>query len=316
MKTRVLIQATLVALSVIFLSCQDDDEVKPISIITDIEIGLYNSEIGTIGEDLHFNAEVLAGDLIDTVRVKIQPREGETYPSDWSFEIKWDQYKGTKNATVHKHFDIPEDAVEGTYDFIVIVEDENGTVTEEVRTISIYLAENLPVNPTLVALKIYIYPGGDVYELDEGGFVYDEVEDPTILYKDKYFNCQARIGQVKGDGIMYLLLIKKSAEHHPETVDEIDFSKVIVYDVYQHENKEESSSFSNFVAEVIDDVPTVTRNIPYLIIGAEEDNNVPASPITGDIAWESGDYYFAVIYKNTTYNMGVYHYIDFTVSMD
>lgn len=42
-----------------------------------------------------------------------------------------------KNATVHKHFDIPENAVEGKYDFTIIVNDENGTTLEEKRNITI-----------------------------------------------------------------------------------------------------------------------------------------------------------------------------------
>ncbi|WP_040756426.1 DUF4625 domain-containing protein, partial [Winogradskyella psychrotolerans] len=106
--------------------------------------GLNDDEIGVIGRDFHLNADILAGELIEQVQVQIIPIEGESYEAYWDLELAWDEYKGTKNANVHKHFDIPEDAVEGSYDFLLIIKDQNGTSTEEKRNITIYKAENLP----------------------------------------------------------------------------------------------------------------------------------------------------------------------------
>lgn len=308
MKTKFLLTGAIFAIGLFFVACDDKDEAKPKPSIDGIEVGLSNNEIGVIGRDFHFNAEVLAGDLIDTVRIKIQPRTGETYAADWSFEKKWDSYKGTKNATWHKHFNIPEDAAEGTYDFIIIVEDENGTKIEEVRTIRIYLPENLQVDPFLAVFSLFrrIYDGDKISSVEN---------DPQVINEGDSIISQVTISGVKGDGIMYMMLIKKSLGYLPESVDAIDFSKVIVYDVYEHENEEEIYEFSNFHTEP-EPVFTIVRYPPLLGIGAEEDLDVPPNPISGEKAWESGDYYYGVVYENTTYNMSLFNYIELEVSMD
>jgi hypothetical protein len=138
MKTRKLILASLFA-AIAFSSCSNDDSEKEQAIpkIDKIEIGLGNNETGTIGQDFHFNAEVTAADKIENVQIKILQKSTETYPKVWSHEITWTQYTGAKNATVHKHFDIPEDAAEGKYDFIIIVNDQNGTKLEVKKNLTI-----------------------------------------------------------------------------------------------------------------------------------------------------------------------------------
>lgn len=150
MKTIKVIAVTLLFVAT-FTACKKDQQPDPElakPTIDNIELGLGNNQIGVIGKDFHFNADILAGDKIENVQVKILPRSGETYAKAWKLEITWDQYKDAKNATVHKHFDIPADATEGKYDFVIIVNDQNGTTLEEKREIIIYKAENLPVDPT------------------------------------------------------------------------------------------------------------------------------------------------------------------------
>lgn len=310
MKTTKTMVAILLFLG-IFTACSKEDQpeielAKPS--IDNIEIGLGNNQIGVIGKDFHFNAEVLAGDKIKNVQVKILPRSGENYEKDWQLEITWDQYKDAKNATVHKHFDIPEDAAEGTYDFLIIVNDQNGTKLEEKQEIKIYKAENLPVNPTLSLFNVNV----------NGSFFYRDgkfTTDGARLTMDDKFSAQATIEGVKGDGKMYMILINKKLGHRPENIDQIDFDKAIVYDVYEHENWVEGGSFSNAVYDF--ETFTWIRKVPQLIIGAASDNNQPQpGAIVGSKAWESGTYYFGVIYKNTTYNMSYFQYTEIPVKID
>lgn len=294
-----------------FTACSKDDQSEPKPTkptIDNIEIGLGNNQIGVIGKDFHFNAEVLAGDKIEHVQVKILPRSGEHYEQAWQFEIIWDQYKDTKNATIHKHFDIPEDAAEGVYDFLILVKDQNGTTLEEKREITIYKAENLPVNPTLSLMSVNV--NGSFFYRD-GSF---STEGATLTSGDK-FSAQATIEGVKGSGKMYLVLINKKLGHKPEHIDQINFDKVIVYDVYEHESWTEGGSFSNAVFNL--ETFTWTRKIPQLVIGATSDNNQPQpGTISGSKAWESGTYYFGVIYKNTTYNMSYFKYIELPIEIN
>ena len=138
MKTTKLILTSFFA-AMVFTNCSNDDseEKQAIPTIDKIELGLSNSETATIGADFHFNAEVTAADKIENVQVKIVQKSTETYSKIWSHEITWTQYAGAKNATVHKHFDIPEDAVAGKYDFIIIVNDQNGSKIEVKKNLTI-----------------------------------------------------------------------------------------------------------------------------------------------------------------------------------
>jgi acid stress-induced BolA-like protein IbaG/YrbA len=133
-----------------FTACKKDNEESPDlaqPTIENLEIGLNNNEIGVIGTDFHFNADILVSGKIENVQVKIQPRSGETYAKPWSHEITWDTYKDAKNATVHKHFYIPTDAAEGKFDFIIIVNDQNGSKLELKKNLTIYAEANAPQIP-------------------------------------------------------------------------------------------------------------------------------------------------------------------------
>jgi hypothetical protein len=134
----------LLLLALIFAGCRKDQEDSPEvpPVIDKLEIGLNNNETGVIGKDFHFNAEVVVSGKIETVQIKILPRAEESYVRTWSHEITWDQYKDAKNATVHKHFYIPTDAAEGKYDFIIIVNDQNGTRLELKKSLTIYAEGN------------------------------------------------------------------------------------------------------------------------------------------------------------------------------
>ncbi len=294
MKTTKPILASIFA-SIAFASCSNDDseQEKAIPTIDKVELGLGNNETATIGADFHFNAEVTASDKIENVQVKIVQKSTETYSKVWSHEITWTQYAGAKNATVHKHFDIPEDAVEGKYDFIIIVNDQNGTKLEVKKNITIYKLENIPVNPVASVFTLFI---NDSFMYRKGKF-----SDENAKYKNNdIFSSQVTLEGVKGDGIMYLLLINKNAKHNPESVDQIDFSKVIVYDVFEHKNMTEAGQFSN----VPWDGTKFLRETPKLTIGASKDNNLPTpQDLVANKSWAAGNYTFLVLYKNTTYNI-------------
>lgn len=293
MKTTKLILALFAAIA--FSSCSNDDSEKEQAIpkIDKIELGLGNNETAAIGQDFHFNAEVTAADKIENVQIKIVQKSSENYSKPWSHEITWVQYAGAKNATVHKHFDIPEDAAEGKYDFIITVKDQNGTKLEVKKNLTIFKLENIPVNPVASVFTVFI---NDAFMYRKGKF-----SDPDAKFKNNdIFGSQVTLEGVKGDGIMYLLLINKNTKHNPESVDQIDFSKVIVYDVFEHKNMAEAGQFSNIPWDGVQ----FTRDTPKLTIGAAKDNNSPVQQdlITNKL-WATGNYTFLVLYKNTTYNI-------------
>lgn len=303
MKTTQLILASVFA-ALAFSSCSNDDNdsapEKAVPTIDKVELGLGNNETATIGQDFHFNAEVTAGDKIENVQVKIVQKSSETYSKVWSHEVTWTQYADAKNATVHKHFDIPEDAAEGKYDFIIIVNDKNGSKLEVKKNLTIYKLENLPVKPVVSILTVFL---NDNFLYRKGQF-----SDPDAKFKNNdRFSSQVTMDGIKGDGIIYLLLINKNAKHNPESVDQIDFSKVIVYDVLEHKNIAQTGGFSN----VEWNGTTVTRDFPIMTIGAAKDNNVPvAQDLIANKAWATGNYTYLILYKNTTYNINFSQAVD------
>lgn len=151
MKTNIITKTTRfitlgVLVSTAFVACKKEHEQPILSepTISNVELGLGNSGIAVIGEDFHFEMDVVAGDRIATITINIVQRESESYTAEWRHQITWEQYKGARNTNVHKHFDIPDDAPEGTYDFLIIVIDQNGSQLEETHTLNIYLPDNLP----------------------------------------------------------------------------------------------------------------------------------------------------------------------------
>jgi len=110
---------------------------------------------------------------------------------------------------------------------------------------------------------------------------------------------------------MYGLLIKKSADHKPETVEFIDFSKAIVTEIKEHNDMGEGTFKNSYNTDY---------NSHYMYgaaleIGATTDNNLPtAHAISGDKVWENGTYYYGVVYTNYTYGFSTFEYIEFEVN--
>ncbi|KOF01784.1 hypothetical protein OB69_15695 [Roseivirga seohaensis subsp. aquiponti] len=299
----------------VFFSCENDDPELVLPTVDNVEVGLNNNEIGVMGRDFHLNVEVLAGSKIDLVHVYIVPVDAETYEKFWSFGVTWDEYKGLKNATVHKHFDIPEDAVEGYYDFVIKVVDENGAILEEKRNITIYKAENLPVDPQIQEFSVSAR--GDSFRVlyihSRGGYrdpITQEYGNYNVnIDKEETLSAVATISSLKDDGKIYILLINKKHNHRPESISSIDFTKAIVLDVFEHTNMEQKDRWTNF-----DYLRPNFPNISVLPIGASVDNNLPNPiDISGIKAWESGTYYVGFIYENTTHNMNLFHYIEVAI---
>lgn len=270
--------------------------------IENLEIGYGNNMQGVIGRDFHLDMDVVAASRIKDITVIIRQRSGETYLKSWSFETTWIEFNGVKNTNVHKHFDIDKEAPEGTYDFIIRVRDHNGAKTEEIHTITLISAENLPVNPEVYSFMLQEKARGFVYILNRGHMD----PDNKGFKKGETIGAYIDISEVKGDGTLYALLIKKSAGHLPETVEDIDFSKAIVVDMREHKDMTQTDYFTNYLP--LDG--QANHELQELMIGAATDNRA-SSPqaITGEKAWYNGDYYFGIVYTNKTYNMSTHYYV-------
>lgn len=284
----------------VFTACDNDDnnEVsKPTA--ENVEIGTANNKRALIGRDFHFNADVIAGDKIADVQLKILPKSGEIYTKDWKLEFTWNQYIGTKNTNVHKHFTIPADAPEGKFDFIFIVLDENGTQLEIKEELTIIDPSNLPADPLI---------GRDMISRNDDLIYYMEIwtEPELIFKKNDLLTAHAQISQIMGDGILYSVLIKKSLNYHPENIDNLDLKKVIVISKVEHKDLAPASKISTL--QKINEV----WGGESIIIGADKD--AIGNATTLDKAWQSGQYNWVILYKNTTHNMSVYKSMPITIN--
>jgi len=129
MNTKVKTLAVILAATsiVFFNSCKKDNDEEPIAKpqITLTEVGLNNSKIGYPGSDFHLEAEIVAEGKINTVKVEIHPEGTGT----WEFDTTYTEFSGLKNATFHKHIDIPVTADTGNYHLHFIVIDMLGNET-------------------------------------------------------------------------------------------------------------------------------------------------------------------------------------------
>ncbi|WP_084241489.1 DUF4625 domain-containing protein [Pedobacter africanus] len=286
-----------------FTSCKKDKPVEPVKAMpaaTNIEIGSGNKQ-ALRGRDFHFNADVTAAGRIKDVQVKILQKSGVQYSTVWKFELNWAEYSGIKNTNVHKHFTIPLEAPEGKYDFYFIVLDENGTKLEIKEDLDIIDPANLPVDPK-IGRDIISRNGTMIYYMGTW------VEELTFKRGDE-LKANVQVRETKGDGVLYSVLIKRTANHFPETVDHLDLSKAIVITKVEHKNLPAASKISSL--KKINDV----WGGQDIVIGTDKDNNEPAANfISGINAWETGNYNWVVLYKNTTYNVNVYKTIPITIN--
>ena len=287
-----------------FSACKKDEQESVLTKPTaeNIEIGTGNNKSALIGRDFHFNADVVAATKIKDVEVKILQKTTERYTSTWSLERTWPEYIGVKNTNVHKHFSIPTDAPEGKYDFYFIVTDENGSRLEIKEDFIITDPANMPVDPKIG--RDFISRNGDLIY-----YTGTYVEKELIFKKGDEIALHAQVSEIKGDGILYSVLVKRKSNYYPESVDKLDLSKAIIVTKVEHQNLGSAGKVSTLKL----------KNGVYggesILVGATVDSNEPnANPITGEKSWESGQYNWIILYKNTTYNISVFKSIAITIN--
>lgn len=302
MKTKHMLVAFLV-LAGTFTACKKDkaepEPAKPS--VQNVEIGYANNKRAIRGRDFHLNADVLAGSKITSVMVKILQKTSQTYTANWKLEITWDEFKGVKNTNVHKHFTIPAEAPEGTYDFFFIVNDENGSKLELKEDFVIIDAANMPVDP-IVDRDIFSRNGTMIYYMNT------YVENPLVFKKNDEFTARTQIKQIQGDGILYTVLINRKLNYFPETVGQLDPEKGIIISKIEHKGLGPASSI------------TTLKNVngvwggDSIFIGAQNDGI--GNAISGEIAWASGQYNLVILYHNSTYNVSTHKSIPITINYE
>jgi len=259
MKSKVLFFAIPFFVGLVFTSCEKDEVELPKPTINGLELGIGDSHVAYIGSDLHIEAEIVAEAKIDKVEVELHMEGG----GGDEIEVEYDEFAGLKNASFHKHIDIPLGTAPGAYHFHLKVTDQAGNQTsvEDDVAIEELVDEEAPV------LTISAAPeDGESFSLGETISISGTVTDNSSL-----------------SGMLVALVYE--ADNIPDANVTGGNKSVIVM---LHTHAFESPASHSFTASIV--------------VGAEEDNNMTPAPIGGDNAWKTGNYYILTRCKDAKGN--------------
>ncbi len=263
MKTRILLITALFTTALFFTSCEKDEEAaKPV--ITLSELGYENSKIGYSGTDLHIEAEILAEGKVDKVTIEIHPEgDHEKSTSTVLHEGEWEF-----DTTYTKFSGIIDPLFHEHID--ISVDADTGHYHFH------FAVTDLEGQQTVVEEELEIQqPSDDVA--------------PEITVSSAPTNGQAfangeRItisGAVSDDlalGGMYIGLVREDQNLTDAEVNAMNTITLL------HTHEFDSHTAHNFSAS--------------LNVGAAQDNNITPKDITGEIAWQSANYYIVVKCKD------------------
>jgi len=262
MKTQssvLLIIAIAFGMSLFFTSCEKD-EVTAEPVIDLTELGYNNDKVGYLGTDLHIEAEIVAEAGIDRVTIEIHP-------------------EGEHDAGGHDHgweFEVTFDKFSGMKN-TTFHEHIDIPVTAEAGDYHFHLAvTDLEGRETIAEAELEVNQPDDataptmsISSAPSNNQVFDNGETITI---------SGTVSDDKALGGMYVGLVR---EDQNLTNAEVKANNTITL---LHTHDFDSPASHSFSASIV--------------VGATQDNNITPKDITGDIAWQSGNYYILVKCKD------------------
>ena len=263
MKKNKLIWVAIAVIS-LFLSSCNKDETTSLPEIDLTELGYDNSHISYAGSDLHIEAGVVATGKINTITVQIHP-EGEEEKSSESIlhDDEWDV------DTIYTEFSGLKNTA--FHKHIDVPANAEATIYH-----FHFIVTDMEGQQSSVEEELEIqYPSDSIFpvitisEFPTNGQVFNSGEAISIS------------GSVSDDqalGGLYIGLVRANQNLTDEEVSDSNTITLL------HTHDFEGSDSYNFSAS--------------LNVGAEQDNNIAPKDISGDIAWQSADYYIVVKCKD------------------
>lgn len=252
---------TVLSLAFLFVSCNKEDEIKA-PVFNTFELGYNNSGSAVIGDELHIDSEIIAEGKISTIRITIH-HEGNhekrvLVETEWEFDSTY-----TTGYAGVKNIDFHEH-------IDIPLTAEAGEyhfhmiVTDMEGNRSEKEADLLLIVPTdNVAPQVSISAAPadmQVFVNGEDIIIAGSVTDETAL------------------GGMYIGLLKVSQGLQDAEVNATNTITLL------HNHDFTTDKQHNFTASIK--------------VGATMDNNITPKEITGEIAWESGEYFLIVKVKD------------------
>jgi hypothetical protein len=265
MNTRTFLIAIAFTAGLFFTSCEKDDETNPKPVITLTELGYENSKIGYAGTDLHIEATILAEGKVDKVIIEIHPEgehEGE-HEEEHEHGEEWEF-----DSTFTEFSGIIDPAFHKHID--IPVDADTGHYHFH------FIVIDMEGQQTTVEEELEIQQPSDdeapeitVSSAPTNGQTFANGETITVS------------GSVSDDlalGGMYIGLVRTDQNLTDAEVNAMNTITLL------HTHEFDSHTAHNFSASIN--------------VGAAQDNNITPKDITGDIAWQSGNYYIVVKCKD------------------
>ena len=243
------------SLITVVTSCEKGEEPT----INNLEIGINNSHIGYLGNDLHLEADILAEAKVDNIRILIHQEDEDEDKSVFNIEHSevWEYdstytgvYAGVKSPTFHEHIDIPGNVEEGEYHFHIYVTDMEGyqvMVEEEIEIISPDGDDSYPaISVTSAPAENEIFASGNTISIS------------------------GTVSDVQGLAGIYIGIVNEN-----DGLADSDVSATNTITILHNHDFDDANEYS-FESSIQ--------------VGAEQDNNITPK----DIIWESGNYYILI----------------------
>jgi hypothetical protein len=259
MNIKILLIAIAFAGGLFIYSCDKDDTAKPVINLT--ELGYENSKIGYAGSDLHVEAEIVAEGKIDKVSIEIHP-EGEHEEKSASAVLHEGEWE--VDTTFTEFSGLKNTTFHKHFNIPVLADTGHyhfHFIVTDMEGQQAVTEEELEIQQPddAVAPEINISSAPSINQVFSNG--------ETI-------SISGSVSDDKALGGMYIGLVR---EDQNLTDAEVNATNTITI---LHTHEFDNPDSHNFSAGIT--------------VGAAQDNNITPKDITGDIAWQSANYYIIV----------------------
>ncbi len=263
-KQHILLGITVIIASFYFTSCEKEEDTSKPEILSS-EIGYDNNKTGYLGSEFHIEAKVVADGKIDHIHITIHP-EGE-----------------------HEHKSATADTHEEEWEF-----DSTYTEFAGLKNTTFHKHIDIPVHADTGHYHFHFVltdMEGNQTEMEEELKIQqpDDSEAPELTVSSapsdgqtfangETISISGTVTDDKALGGMYIGLVRVDQNLSDQEVNAMNTITLL------HTHEFDSPASHNFSASIN--------------VGAAQDNNITPKDITGDIAWQSTNYYILVKAKD------------------
>lgn len=261
MYTRVLLIAIAFTAILFFTSCEKADESIPKPVINLTELGYDNSKIAFAGTDLHIEAEIVAEGKIEKITIEIHPEGGHEEKSTLAVlhEGEWEV-----DTTYTEFSGLKNTTFHKHID--IPVSAEAGDYHFH------FIVTDMEGNQSSAETDLEIQQPDD--EVAPAITITNSPANNQVFGNGETISISGSVNDDKALGGMYIGLVRADQNLTDAEVNDANTITIL------HTHEFDSSTAHDFSASIS--------------VGAAQDNNITPKDITGDISWQTANYYIVV----------------------